>query len=166
MKIKVIYILIFLCICSVFLTGCVDSPNVAERKEKVEIYSLSRDLPVYGSFRLGRGTVSSIPSYFYYVKLPNGGYKIKSLQAGTATIFMDEDESPYISANYKFKQRHNGEKVSGDVGDNIICIRYDSINFTDDDGNMRTLDCYGLFERIGYVEIHLPNGSIVEEYKV
>jgi hypothetical protein len=115
---------------------------------------------VYGHFSLGSGVVESIPSYFYYVKLLNGGYKLKHIPTDICTIFRDENESPYIIAHY-YNGIPSSRGIYGNVGDRNI-IRIGNTYIDEETGYVHTE--YVWYDRNGDVEIHIPSNSTIEEF--
>jgi hypothetical protein len=112
--------------------------------------SLDRSMGLSGSFVLGSGYIEGYPAYTYYVKLDNGGYQLKTVMASVCTVFQDQDETPYITAEYRTAQWYE-ERTStsdyGEIGSKYI-VR---------DGHTYVLN--------SIVEIHIPANSIVREFK-
>jgi len=152
----------------VLLTGCVND-SVPPMSEKLEIVSLERNMMIDGHIGGGAflfsGYIESVPSYFYYIKLPNGGYKLKTAPAEECTIYMDEEKSPYILVHYAdghFASGRSGEY--GDIGSEYILRRYDEELETDRYTSEKVYR-YVYYYRTGDIELHIPPNSIVKEYK-
>ena len=97
------------------------------------IASLKDSSSIHGSFFLGCGGVSSRMYYVYYEG--ETSYRLKRVDVDDATIYMDEDNRPYISKITKRSRYKNGY---GDIS-------------------------YGAFSIVTY-EFHVPKGSIVTDY--
>lgn len=150
----------------IFLAGCVGE-NYPPIIERTELASLERDMMIDGHFSggffLGSGYIESVPSYFYYVKLSNGGYKLKTVPTEDCIIFMDEDKSPYLLAAYD-----SGHSTAlgnyGDIGDEMISRKYGDEIFVDIYTNEKRFQ-YVMYYRTGDVELHIPPNSIIKQYK-
>jgi len=109
--------------------GVVSPVSYTYTNSTEDIYSLERVVSIGGDFRLGTGTISTQPCYYYYSLTSDGGYKINSVDATVTTIYMDESSKPYIKRNYVVVTTYIGSK-----------------------------------QRIVAIEIHVPEGTIVQEY--
>jgi hypothetical protein len=156
-------VIVILCI-SVAAAGCV-SENIPSISERAEIVSLDREVMIDGHFSggffLGSGYIESVPSYFYYIKLSNGGYKLKTVPTEDCVIFMDENTSPYLKAIYIGGYISPSSGEYGDVGSEYIRRKYDSFLYDADNIQVR----YANYYRSGDVELHIPANSIIKEYK-
>ena len=138
-------------------SGCVEQPsNVPDRYLRSDIYSLDRQMSVYGSFFLGSGYVGSYPSYFFYKSTGDGGYKLYSIPSKDCKVYLDSDAA-YIQAKYV---RSPGKVVPtaqhGEVGGSLISYSY---------GKYRNGDLmYAWYERAGDVEIHIPSNSTISRF--
>ena len=157
-------ILVIACIC---VTGCVGE-NISPIVEKIELVSLERETMIEGhysgGFFIGSGYVKSVPSYFYYIKLANGGYKLKTVPTEECIIFMDENTSPYLVAGYDDGYRSGYEGVYGETGDEDIS-RKSNDSATEDYYKGQKTYSYIHYSRTGDVELHIPANSIIKEYK-
>lgn len=155
---KYLLIIIVMVIGVIVCCGCTDIRSYPPIIERVNISSLDRDSIVNGHFALGSGSVKSEPSYFYYVKLENGGYKLKSILAEECTIFRDEDASPYIIAHYSYDDGLIGKQSFGEIGDEYIVRK-----FVYEYENKQQIT-YLVYYIEGEVEIHIPRNSSIDQY--
>jgi hypothetical protein len=159
----------FAVIACIIVAGCVNDDNSLQLTERINLVSLERQTTIDGYIGGGAfifsGYIESVPSYFYYIQLPSGGYKLETIPASDCVIFMDENESPYLVAHYGYGylSRSGGEEY-GETGSQRIVRRYGSNTVTVDYMN-GSYQQYVRYERIGDVELHIPANSIVKEYK-
>lgn len=116
------------------------SPTYEDRvvTSDTSIYSIHLSNSVYGSFSLGYGTVSSYNQYLYYKDSGTGGLLLDSVKADGTVIYQDENDKPYVRKT---------ENVAFDTKTGIA-----------NRGNLRNYS-------VTY-EIHVPKGTVVEEYKI
>jgi hypothetical protein len=123
-----------------FYYGQSTSPTYEERviTSTTPIYSIHLSDGIYGSFSLGYGTVSSYNQYLYYKDSGTGGLLLDSVRADGTVIYQDENEHPYVRKT---------ENVAVDTKTGEI-NRFNLRNYS-----------------VKY-EIHVPKGTVVEEYKL
>ena len=136
--------------------GCIDRNVSGTIIVGNNILSLDRESGVSGSFTLGSGSVKNAPSYLYYIKTSDGGYRLKSVDASKCIVYQDENVTPYIKSQYLrsdtlFRDMVYSER--GNIGDNYI------VRFINETGS------YDWYELDGDVEIHIPFDGVVKEFK-
>jgi hypothetical protein len=78
-----------------------------DRFDKTEILSLKDGSTIRGSFVLGSGYVNGIDVYIYYTMNDKGGYVRNRIPADVTTIYMDENDNPYLISHYvETNKRH------------------------------------------------------------
>jgi hypothetical protein len=152
---KISTIISIIVIAVVITSGCISGTPVY-KTFRYDMISLDRTSSASGSFILGSGSVDGSPAYIYYIELPNGGYKLKSVKASKCILFENENTTPYITMTYKLSDsyinRNSYSQPYGDTGDERILTRLDGDNLN------------SLLYLINEVEIHIPAGSIVREF--
>jgi hypothetical protein len=71
-----------------------------DRIDKADILSLKDGSTIRGSFVLGSGYVNGIDVYIYYTMNDKGGYVRNRIPADVTTIYMDENDHPYLISHY------------------------------------------------------------------
>jgi hypothetical protein len=71
-----------------------------DRTDTIYIESLKDGSKVTGTFGLGSGYINGRDVYIYYTKGQDGGYTRNNVDADMSTIYMDENEKPYITCHY------------------------------------------------------------------
>jgi hypothetical protein len=102
------------------------------------IHSLHDKAMLRGSFFLGTGTLSDKMYFTYYEG--ETSFKLKRVPADTTTIFMDEDDHPYIKTITPMKRTV----------------------YSDGRATPSSRDYW----RETTYEFHVPNGTIVKEYNL
>lgn len=103
-----VFLVIFLISCVIFVPIGL-SMHDQQITSTYQIYSADMSSIVHGEFCLGSGEVSSQFVYIYYTGDPKSGYKLGYIPADESTIFMDENNSPYIKEIYT--EESNGANV-------------------------------------------------------
>ena len=133
----VIFFIIF-AIFGLFLTAAaLHAPQYEERTFTTDtrIYSLRTESSLSGSFFLGCGSIEGTLSYIYYADAGNGGMLLKTIPSAGVVIYQDEADNPYLRT------------------------------FTTSDVNVKTGEReYSIFD-LKQHEIHIPPGSVIQEYK-
>jgi len=83
-----------------------------DRVDIVQIETLQSDMSVSGHFTLGSGSINGKTIYSYYIKNSNGGYILQQVDAGMSTIYMDENDKPYLIKHYSETDRLKKQFVS------------------------------------------------------
>ena len=94
-------------ICFIILIGIIILPNIEVNNFKpitttYQIYSIADTTGFHGSFALGTGYINSYPVYYYYEGTPQTGLILKSIPAKNAVIYMDTEQSPYITDTFSY----------------------------------------------------------------
>lgn len=159
----------------VLSSGCISEPSSRTTYKDIPIYSLDRDMATSGHFVWGTGSVNSYPVYLYYTRNQNNGYKLEYIRSSTMTIYMDEEDQPYVRLYYKVRVSGHNIQTCECVYDEFSEISPCGCNLTvkkdvysDNRGYITTMfdnDIQHIYE--GYLtdsEMHLPNGSIPKVY--
>jgi hypothetical protein len=151
---KISTIISIVMIAIILTSGCVSTPTY--KTYRYNILSLDRGYGSSGSFVLGSGSIDGSPAYLYYIELPSGGYKLKSVKTSDCILFENENTTPYITMTYKLSpnllDRDTYKNEYGSTGDEMIITHIEN-------DNLRS-KLYLEDE----VEIHIPAGSIVREF--
>jgi hypothetical protein len=109
--------------------------------------SLSEGSGASGHFFLGSGSISNVDYFYYYVGTDS--FHKKKVPSDYTTIYMDENEQPYISTIglYERMCRRNGECT---IDQAFYTPGYDNSGHH---GPQR-------------YEIHVPNGTIIREFSL
>ena len=91
-----ITIMVFALLCTVIMAMSSHKQEYAEH-EKVEIVALQNRSPNEGSFFLASGRIESVPYYFFYYKLPNGGKKLGKVLAENAEVYEEDRSDGYMA---------------------------------------------------------------------
>ena len=96
----------------------VQNKNLVE-VSNIEIYSISNDNQVNGSFALGSGIIREKMYYLYYRQGENGGYIIDKIQSDNIEIVEREDEEKvgYIK---KYEEKLENSSWFWGIGDRPI----------------------------------------------
>ncbi|MFH0969270.1 MAG: hypothetical protein V1804_02070 [Patescibacteria group bacterium] len=86
---------------ALFVMFAVVSMSPSEQKyeelDRVELVALNNSRSTEGAFFLGSGRIESIPYYFFYYQLPDGGKKLGKLIAENATVYEEKRTNAYMA---------------------------------------------------------------------
>jgi hypothetical protein len=105
---------------------------------KTPIASLSDSSGPHGSFILGSGSVSNELVFTYYIGTTS--FQLKQVPAEYTTIYMDENDAPYLLTRVHMKRNLNSDNI--------------------------TLSEIRLWYAATEYEFHVPNGTIVRQYNL
>lgn len=71
--------------------------------DRVNIVSLTNKQATEGNFFLVSGTINSVPYYFFYYEMPNGGKKLAKLDSDIVVIYEEKRKDAYLIKTGKEK---------------------------------------------------------------
>lgn len=119
----------------------------AELITNTPIFTLHTDTALEGSFFLGSGSINSYTQYIFYSKVGDTkGMVLSHIPTDDTIVYMDENVSPYVKR--------------------IDWVRYNTKTNEIDTYEYIRVTGNGDWIRYPKYELHVPNGTIIQEYKL